>query len=160
MKDFNNTGNSSVLYAITITLQPKLYKYKLEEQYDRTYLHVGKQLKALGTKVDLIAEITKHNCNLHYHGILKFYNFKPKTNLIIKFYDHFRMDPIIGFVNIRQMDDEQGWKDYITKEIYYTKESLDRMPIVINEISKFKLCNDYGHMKIDEYLCLDLVDEQ
>lgn len=152
-----SAGNTSVKYAATITLQPKLYKYKPEEQYDKSYMHIAKQLMALGTKVDLVAELTK-NYNIHYHLVIQFVNFKPKSNLMLMFHNAFRNDPIVGFVNIKQIEDEVKWLDYIMKDINITKETINRPPIILNEIHTKN--NDVYIKGIPFMYQIDLIDDQ
>lgn len=152
-----NRSNTSVLYAFTITLQPKLYKLKPEEQYDKTYMHVAKLLKSMNTDVDLIAELTR-SANLHMHGIIRFKNFKPKTNLMVMFHNSFRNDSFVGFVNIKQITDEKKWLDYIMKDVNTTLESIHRPPIILNEIHIKKYENniiDFPYM-----YQIELIDEQ
>lgn len=150
-------GNTSVKYAFTITLQPKLYKYKPDEQYDKSYMHIAKQLKALNTRVDLVAECTK-SYNLHMHGILQFINYKPKSNLMLMFHNLFRNDPIVGFVNIRQIDDEIKWLDYIMKDVNVTVELISRPPMILNEINTN---NKYINLEKFPFMYqFELIDEQ
>lgn len=142
----------SVKYAFTLTLQPKLYKYKPEEQYDLTYMHVTTLLKALISTVDVIAELTV-NCNLHYHGVIQFKSFKKSQNLELLFRNTFRADKYIGFVNIRQLTDEEGWLEYITKDISHTRNSINRPPVLLNEFEDIRAPEPLEFMYCHETEC-------
>lgn len=146
-------ASTSVRYAATVTLRPQLYKYKPEEQYDRSYMEVAKMIKALDTRVDIIAELTK-SFNLHYHLTIEFINFKPKSNLMLIFHNAFRNNKIFGFVNIRQIDNDIKWLEYIKKDLTITKNTINRPPVILNEIS------DLGYTQFLGYEQLDLIEEQ
>lgn len=133
---------TSFNYAFTITLKPVSFKLEPEQQYDKTYLHVRSQLISLGFKVTLVAELTK-NMNVHYHGVI---NFKLgddcKIKVIKEFHKQFRNDLIIGFVNIRQIDDDQKWNEYIKKSLHDTNKAIGRRPIISDD---FKIFSDFQH---------------
>lgn len=132
-------SNSSVDYSFTLTLKPKLYKDVAEQQYDKTYREVILTLKTLSPHFTCVAELTK-GMNIHYHGQIKFFNFKPRTNLGKKFVDTFRASESIGFVSIKQITDSLGWKQYITKELEVTRDSIGR-PAVLHDA--YGLCLEY-----------------
>lgn len=146
-----SAGNTSVKYAFTITLQPKLYRYKPEEQYDKTYMHIAKVLKALNSRVTLVAELTR-SANIHYHGVIQFINFKPKSNLTVSFHNAFRGDKYAGFIKIIPIDNESKWIEYISKDVTDTTETIIRPSIILNEFND--LPND------NLLIQYDLIDEQ
>lgn len=120
----------SVKYSFTVTLQNKMYVYKPEEQYDFTYLELIKRLKALGATFTIIAELTL-NGNLHYHGIITFHQRSKSHSLDFK--NVFRTSKIFGYSNIKQIEDYEGWVEYIIKELHNTKDILCRPPIVYDD---------------------------
>lgn len=144
--------NKSVRYAYTITLLPKLYKLKPEEQYDKTYIEVVKTLKALNSTICTVAELTK-NYNIHYHGVLQYSFCDKKEDLMKKFYDIFRGHDKFGYVNIKQITDEPKWLEYMSKEIEGTECQINRKPIIIDEF-------DYYKKGMEEYISEDLISEQ
>jgi len=121
-------------YSFTVTLKPKCFLKPAEDQYD---MSVKVLCQLLQTKVNcytLVAELTK-NANVHYHGIV---NFKMGIRNINKYFqDMFRAHPVLGFVNIKVMDNEPGWVDYIKKDIKVTYESVGRRPIVHDGFDSF-----------------------
>lgn len=140
----------SVTYAFTVTLHPKLYTKSIQEQYDSTYLELAKRLKCLPAKVELIAEITPMNKNIHYHGMIQFLA-KSKDH-ILDFIDLFRQSKIFGYKNIKQIEDQPGWQEYIFKDILHTVTLLNRPAVILDE---FDINNRYGFQDIAE-----IIDEQ
>lgn len=130
-----NPTYTSVKYAFTITLHPSMYKLPIDEQYDQTYLELITRLKSLPTKVCLIAEITQYNYNVHYHGTMQFI-VKSKDHQL-DFINLFRQSKIFGFKNIKQVDDEDGWKSYIIKDLDKTRILLCRPPVIIDEFDNY-----------------------
>lgn len=124
----------SVEYAYTLTLKPKAFAQEPEDQYDKTSAHASARLKTLSDQFTLIAELTK-NYNIHYHGIIKFP--LSKKNLMKEFYKCFRTDLIIGYVNIRQIDDKPKWLEYISKDLSKTKEVIGRRPLVYDSMDNY-----------------------
>lgn len=122
-------------YAFTVTLKPVLFKDIAEQQYDKTQEVLVNTLRnfALGRSYTIVAEMTK-NCNIHYHGILKCPLNKYK-NVIKSFKDTFRHSKVFGFVDIKVMDDEDGWIEYITKELRTTHYELNRHPKIFDGLS-------------------------
>lgn len=130
---------ASVRYSYTITLKPVLYKFKAEEQYDKTYCRIATELGSFST-FTLIAECTK-GFNVHYHGTISFN--ECTKNCMKKFVDYFRGDKEIGYVNIKQITDEPGWIDYISKSIKDTCIALNRRPIIMDDFDYFT-SDDYA----------------
>lgn len=125
----------SVRYAATITLKPRMYQYKAEQQYDMTYPDLIKHLECNGfTEYTIIAELTK-NYNIHYHMTITFKNIK--LNNMKKFVDTFRKSQVFGFVNIKQIDDEPGWQEYISKQFEEFKQSTDRRPVIKDKFNYY-----------------------
>lgn len=122
-------------YAFTVTLLPRLFQHPSEVQFDTTYLKLKDKLIELSDTFTLIAEHTK-NMNIHYHGVIKFLTVRCK-NAIKYFKDHFRRDKLFGFVDIKIMDDEDGWRDYIKKEFKETLDVINRRPIIVDGFNFF-----------------------
>lgn len=120
--------NTSVEYAFTITLRPKVFIHEPERQYDDACGYVNKKLMALCQDHTLIAELTK-NYNVHLHGICRFSLYK-KRDCMKDFYSCFRNDNIVGYVNIKQIDNLTNWITYITKDLTKTYNAINRRPII------------------------------
>lgn len=121
-------------YAITYTINPHYYKMLPEEQYD-----VGvNMIKALFAdyKLTIIAEFTKA-FNVHFHGII--YS-KTKREL----YDLIRKNKILGFINVKPIENWEDWVMYITKNTIQTyKDFKCRHPVPINDYQiRFKLLEE------------------
>lgn len=121
----------SVKYAFTITLQSKMFKYTPQEQYDHTYLELCKRLKALGTTLTVIAELTL-NANIHYHGVIQFH-VKSKSHLV-DFKNCFRTSKIFGYSVLKQIEDEAGWSEYVLKNVRETTMTINRPAIIVDEM--------------------------
>lgn len=115
-------------YAFTVTLKPKLYDHDATEQYDNTYHILFETLLRISFKnqFTLVAEQTKAY-NIHYHGIIIL---PLKVNCMKYFHDSFRKSKIFGFVNIKQITEQQIWIDYISKSIKETRDCINRPPII------------------------------
>lgn len=118
----------SVDYAFTLTLRPKLFSKEPEMQYEDTYQVVIKRFEMLATKYTIVAELTKAY-NIHYHGIVQF-NLSDRKDCQKEFYKAFRNDVLIGFVNIRQIDNMGKWTEYIRKDVYRTTNVIHRRSII------------------------------
>jgi len=116
-------------YAFTITVQPKYYKKKAEDQYDLIHGHLRARLNALTNAYTLVTELTK-SFSCHWHGIISFPLSKSVYSYPKMFYDHFRDDPYVGFCNIKQITEDQVWTEYIKKDISDTRKILGRRPII------------------------------
>lgn len=144
----------SVKYSFTLTLRPKLYDSTLDVQYDVTSTELVNRLKCLPSRVTVIAEITKYNCNIHYHGMIQFL-IRSKDH-IVDFHNLFRKSKIFGFKNIKQVDDERGWLEYISKELKRTKDIVGRPPILIDEFHTYS----YIIQEDGDYVIPELILEQ
>lgn len=131
-------------YAFTVTLKPKLYDHNAEDQYDKTSTVLEQSLAKVGHHFTCVTELTK-SANIHYHGVIDFEMNHP--NFIKKFHDHFRCrcsnkykcKCLFGYVNIKVLEKEDGWKDYISKELKVTYDSISRRPIVRDDFNYFPL---------------------
>jgi len=130
---------TSIKYCLTITLKPKMYLYESEIQYDRTYMYIVNRLNcAIGNgKLTMIAELTK-NSNIHYHSVIT-HSIKDGRYIGKIINDIFRRDEFVGFVNIKPLDNENGWIDYISKSFDQFYIDNDRRPIIIDQFNYFSL---------------------
>lgn len=120
---------TTVQYAFTVTLRPKLYAEPAQAQFDKTYFTLYTLLKSLSADdLTIVAEQTK-NFNVHYHGIINFI-YDPRVFAPKLFTDAFRNHKLFGFVNIKQIDDLSGWMEYIKKDLPLTKQCINRPPII------------------------------
>jgi len=126
----------SFMYSFTMTVLPKYYKKQAEEQYDEIYPHVIQLLDKLSNQYTLVAETTQ-SYNLHFHGCIKFRI--TSKNMIKTFYDAFRNDTYVGFVNIKQTIDDSKWIEYISKDFTKTYNSLSRRPILRDHLNIYQL---------------------
>lgn len=126
----------SVQYAFTVTLKPKKWFVKpAEEQYDGTSMPLAEFLKSISHRVTLVTELTKNFC-VHYHGVIDF-RILEDINLRKRFHDAFRTSKDFGYVNIKQIDDLDGWIEYINKSLADTSKAINRRPIIIDEHNTF-----------------------
>lgn len=123
------TGFSQA-YAFTVTLKPELFKKFAEIQYDLTSGPLKEHLYTITPKFTVVAELTK-NCNIHYHGVIYFLTDRCK-DAIKCFKDKFRNHKLFGFVDIKVIDDMEGWYEYISKELEHTNTILCRRPILFD----------------------------
>lgn len=122
---------NSVRYAFTVTLKPNLYRFTPTEQYDMTYYRIHTILWSVANEYTCVAELTQ-NGNIHYHGIIDFIIIPNKSNMI-RFKNSFRKETLFGFNNIKQIDNDLKWIEYISKDLKTTKEEIDRPPIIKDE---------------------------
>lgn len=117
-------------YAITITLQPKLFKQSIEKQYDMLENEIRQKIETDNIYLTLVVELTK-SYNIHAHGFIKVIN----KNAVRFIYDSFRNNPVIGYIYVKPVDDHGKWLDYITKNLKMTKDTLNcRIPIICDEL--------------------------
>lgn len=135
---------ASFKYSFTVTLKPIMYKKVATDQYDATSQEVLTKLLGLSYmspdgKFDLtlVSELTK-NYNIHYHGIIKMPLRNSKIHCMKRFTDEFRNSKQLGFVNIKQIDDEPGWIDYISKDLHSTKIHVGRPPVIFDGLESIK----------------------
>ena len=120
----------SFKYAFTITLKPWLYKYTPSRQIADSVDVVKSGLAALGHST-LLWELTKAS-NIHYHGVIEMYTqsltLQRIKNLHLRWNNKWRNHLEIGFTNLTQITDEQGWLAYIGKSIEDNTDLLTSYP--------------------------------
>lgn len=130
-------------YAFTVTLNPRMFRDNAEVQYDNVAEIANVKVSSIANKYTMVCELTK-NCNIHFHGICDF-QLGP-VNLIKRFYDYFRCKCknryqckcTLGFVNIKVIEDENGWIEYIKKDLKTTYDSICRSPIIHDGLNVFE----------------------
>lgn len=121
----------SVDIALTVTLQPKMFKEVPPSQYRMSITELELMLLDItGRNYVIIPELTPKNGNVHYHIILKI----PVTQLVQKkgpiycIRNIFRNTKHFGYIDIKQCTDVQGWIQYMLKELDQTILMLDLSP--------------------------------
>lgn len=117
-------------YAITITLNPKLFKLTTRQQFEKTANEIVKFMKTMTTKLTLVTEVTE-KYNIHYHGVFV----TDRKNIQYKINNMVRGHKLFGFVMIKPVTDLGGWVEYLGKDIKKTKGMMNVLPII---------CNDFG----------------
>lgn len=128
----------SSIHAITITLNPKMFC--MEPVMQRNALQG--LLNSIcenneDIRISLIAELTKAQ-NIHGHGLVQVRipqgNKQTVPFLCAKV---FRPLKDIGYICVKQIEDYDGWLEYITKEISITRHNLEESPILLDYINAF-----------------------
>lgn len=120
-----------IRFAVTVTLNPKIYRFDATHQFDVTFHKLDQLLDATKIKV-CIAELTK-NANIHYHLIYEDVISEMKLNKLLK--DKVRDKKCdYGFCHVKQIDDEPGWIAYLLKNIRETTELINRPCIIYDTI--------------------------
>lgn len=117
-----------MLYELTLTLRPKFYGLKPQEQFDKSSFILT---DALGDFFDekwtCVAELT-NSMNVHYHCLI----FLDDINAKKKLYNRFRrkqFNETFGKKTCTQLIDEMAYKKYIQKDLDLTCKYID-LPIV------------------------------
>ena len=134
-----------MLYELTITLNPKIYKYTALEQFKRTSKIVYK-IFSLSCRYDVtvVAELTKQE-NIHYHCMVELKDRPEKSHLI----NVFRKHGLLGRYTLEPIKYEHNYIDYMKKDISQTFEVLGRCPIVVDDYGIF----DYKEEKDNLCIC-------
>lgn len=133
-KGVSDQPRYSVQYAVTLTLNPKLYKYEISDQYDKT----RELVRDCPFKVTCIAESTSQY-NLHYHCVMSVK--LPVKDARKAIFDwHRKLLKEFGKqMVVKQIDDYQGWVDYLSKDLRKSSETLGRPPILRDDHGIFPL---------------------
>lgn len=134
-------------YAFTVTLKPRMFNHTAEQQYDKTQEQLSLLLKAIGYEVSMCAELTK-GMNIHYHGTI---NFKCEPTVLPDklFIDSFRRSNIFGFINIKPINDEPKWMEYISKDLEVTRNAIKRDPRILNGFKYWQFFDTYQKCDIE-----------
>lgn len=127
----------SFKYALTITLKPIMFKSKdATDQFDATYKSLLLFLYQVCNQITLVAELTK-NSNIHYHSIITFKRAHDIAYQRKLLNDMFRKSKEIGYLCLKQIEDEPGWIEYISKELKSTTYCCLIRPIVKDDFNIF-----------------------
>lgn len=135
------------MWAITITLKPKMYRYTLAEQHAHASEEILKLRKYCS--MSIIAEITKA-CNIHYHGVIKMHDstltaMRGSVQCFVT--DAFRKSQVIGYVNLREYTD-RGWVMYVVKDTAKTILDLKEHPVICDDLDMLKAnLTDFGILR-------------
>jgi len=132
-------------YAFTLTINPKLHKSTIIHQLNCT----ARSLQSLmhHAKISTVVELTT-NYNVHYHGIIQFHYMDIKNKTPESYWHNkLRNHPTLGYSMLKVMTDEEGWKNYILKDVPRTMAELKHSyynPIINDEHG---LSECYLHME-------------
>lgn len=123
-----------MLYEITVTLRPQMYRLNPTEQLNATRRMLVDIFRRddpkAPYKVSLVAELTGEN-NIHFHGIVDLRDFKHRHCLI----NHFRpYHKTLGKKSITQLVDYPKWVSYINKDIAQSRQLIGD-PIVFDDLN-------------------------
>lgn len=145
---------TSVRFAFTVTLKPKHYLENPEVQYDRTIHSLYSIVTMLAKEITCIAELTK-NGNIHYHGMI---TMPVQTQSCeIRFKNAFRKSKDFGFINFKQCNNDEGWAEYMSKNLTQTMKDIGRPPILKDQfrILDTTILNRYHSQEWDKHIHRD-----
>lgn len=144
----------SIEYALTVTLNPKLYRFKPSEQYRLTQLGLDQMFEKTEWKISIIPEVTQ-NYNIHYHCIVSAYNIKKyKKGVVYSIHNKFRkMKHLYGYIYLKPITEFHIWQEYMVKDIEKTKQIIDMLPESNFERNDFEVDNLVGRVREEEKLC-------
>lgn len=121
-----------MLYEITLTLRPQMYRFSTLDQFT-TLTPILRDVFNRDSfktpyRTSLIAELTQED-NVHYHGIVELKDFKDRHQLVERIRKH---NKILGKKTITQLINYGIWVDYLNKNISVTKQ-LIKDPIVFDD---------------------------
>jgi len=109
-------------WFLTITLDPRLYKKSINEQYLDSYMMVRNILKMYSDSFVISCELTK-NSNLHYHVIIHFEKDHYKHHII----DLLKRYPLGNSkINETVVSDIERTFNYLIKDIDITSQFIHR----------------------------------
>lgn len=119
-----------MLYELTLTIRPMMYRMEANEQYKFLYEHLRKILDKF--KCSMIAELTSEN-NVHYHGKIELKDFQHRDSLFNKLRNYHKW---FGRKTCTQLVDEPKYDEYMRKDIQKTKLLIEH-PIVMDSFNIF-----------------------
>lgn len=128
-------------YAITLTLNPKLYKMIPDDQYIKMSQIID---ELRDYKISIVAELTQQQ-NVHAHGTIEIEGNKD----LKKFWNTVRVlqkEDLGKMICLKQITDEPKWLEYLKKDTTFTKEICNADPWYKDDFSYklavFKLSSD------------------
>lgn len=131
--------------AVTLTLQPRWYRFEPDEQLALFMAHF--QLKYATKpwlKSSVIAELTNRK-NVHFHCLFSINEKKliaSKYSLKTVITNLFRRDRFIGFIQVTDIVNLAGWVEYMRKDMQTSELKYQ----VIND--NFEIAVDYEQFDI------------
>lgn len=123
-------------YALTLTLLPKVRTMTAEEQMSRYRQEIVPILRKFfpNCKLTIVAELTK-TYDVHFHGTIQFdmTHMRGIVNPCRYFRDKFRRHKLIGFVLLKVIDNEDIWKDYISKGLKEFYADTGEPPVLVDD---------------------------
>lgn len=137
-----NETDTRVLYEFTATLRPIWYKKSPEQQYDLVRKVFDKHLMPFD--ITAVVELTSVY-NIHIHCALRL---SPQEYR--KFTDVLRIpnvNALFGRSQLKQVQYDKSYYDYMKKDIVKTMKVIDRMPILADKLQVliYKPIEDYDH---------------
>lgn len=117
-----------MLYEVTVTLRPCLYKFTATEQFDKTQDKI--RLILCMHNSTCVAELTKEH-NIHYHGIVDLKDISDKDYLCNRFRKY---NKEFGRKSIEQVKYEDSYRKYIVKELSATQKIIGKYPVITNQL--------------------------
>lgn len=104
-----------MLYEITLTLRPQMYRHDSKVQYEQTKALLDDVFNRGSLKdpsrCSIIAELTQED-NIHYHGIVDLKDFQARHRLIERIRRH---NKVFGKKTLSQIVNYPTWVAYINK---------------------------------------------
>lgn len=121
--------NYSQIFAVTLTLLPKIYKLTPQRQYLKGLRQILGLFKRHGVICNtLVPELTK-NYNVHFHGAV-YLPLLGKQGPKEKWYNIFRQDDVVGFTLIKEVEDYGKWEEYMYKNLEETRTVLRKGSLI------------------------------
>lgn len=133
----------SMSFAITLTLNPKLFHHDCVTQHNLFMQELCKLCEACAWRVSLVLELTK-SFNCHYHGFIQIpIDKKSKKSIQHRITDILRTNKIIGYTYIKDIDNDQIWLEYTTKEITTTFKETGIYPVCKDDIDLYEISSTF-----------------
>jgi hypothetical protein len=115
-------------YFVTITLDPKLYKYTSLTQFEMTACEVHNIIDHASLDYGCVAELTD-DANVHYHAWIDFRSYSHR----IQFINRIKKCRILGFIKINKEPIENVVRvyDYMIKQYKITKQYINSCKDII-----------------------------
>lgn len=126
----------TVQYFVTVTLRPSVYSLIPQDQLIKANQEIRQIFDKLRVTERIVSFELTQNCNIHYHGIIRFKLQSGCTDYRMKWFNALRGNKVIGFTKIEQVENYQSCFDYITKSIHQTSNSLSQYPLIFDTRSE------------------------
>jgi len=109
-----------------------MYKLDIDKQFDETKNDIVMSLRSVSNKYTLVTELTK-SFNIHYHGLIELQGSKRS------FVNLFRNEKKIGFVQCNPLYDEEKVATYLSKDLEFNQNELQRRVIINDDYNLFTI---------------------